>query len=408
MVRASHPVPSTIAARERLVLEVGLALHRAGAPAHRLEDAVGALARRLDLEVRVFSTPTAIYASFGDVPEGRTVLLRAEPGGLDLGRLADVDALVGDVVGGRVAAPEGVARLQRLAESPRRYGPLATLPAFGLTGAAAVAIMGGSAADVLAVAVVGTLVGATLEGSIRSARLRPLSELLGAVVASVAAGLFTRLLLPVDTGLVVLGSLIVLLPGLSLTTAITELASRHLVSGNARVAGAMITFASLALGAVGATVLLSAWPVPVVAGAPLAAWIAPATLPVAALSFVVLLQARIEDYGVVLAASAAAWAGISLASGMLRPPLDAGAAALALALLCNGLARLRDQPAVVPLIPGLFLLVPGSVGLRGLVHLLDADFMGGMEHAVTALLTAAAIAVGVLVGHAILPPRRAL
>ena len=46
--------------------------------------------------------------------------------------------------------------------------------------------------------------------------------------------------------------------------------------------------------------------------------------------------------------------------------------------------------------------------MRGLTHLLDADMVGGMEHAVSALLTAVALAVGVLVGHAVLPPRRAL
>ena len=45
-----------------------------------------------------------------------------------------------------------------------------------------------------------------------------------------------------------LGGLVVLLPGLTLTTALSELATRHLASGAARLSGAFITFLSIVFG----------------------------------------------------------------------------------------------------------------------------------------------------------------
>ena len=89
-------------------------------------------------------------------------------------------------------------------------------------------------------------------------------------------------------------------------------------------------------------------------------------------------------------------------------PPAAAVGALCVALVSNLLARVTDRPAAVALVPGLFLLVPGSVGFRGLVELLDSNLDSGLHHLVGAVLTAAALAAGVIIAQAMAPPRRAL
>ena len=55
---------------------------------------------------------------------------------------------------------------------------------------------------------------------------------------------------PLTLRSVVLASLIALLPGLELTTAVRELSTQHLVSGVARLGGAIATLIKLAFGTV--------------------------------------------------------------------------------------------------------------------------------------------------------------
>ena len=53
---------------------------------------------------------------------------------------------------------------------------------------------------------------------------------------------------PLSTSMAVLGGMIVLVPGLTVTTALNELATRHLMSGTGRLMGAMMAFLVMGLG----------------------------------------------------------------------------------------------------------------------------------------------------------------
>jgi uncharacterized membrane protein YjjP (DUF1212 family) len=401
--------PAPVAdSRESLIRDVAVALHRSGAPAHRLEGATSALAERLGLEARIFSMPTAVYCSFGPEAAARTVLLRAAPGTLDLGRLAAVDTVVREVIAGRLATSEARARLERALEAPPAHRMAIVVPTMGLTGAVAAILLGGGPAEAAAAGIAGLGVGGLTAVLSRNPRLDPLANLLLAALAALLAGLWTRLVLPADAGLVTVAAIIALVPGLTLTAALTELATRHLVSGTARLADAATSFATLGLGALAGTTLLAAWPAPPPPDLPSPAWLPWALLLPAALCFTVLLQAPLRAFGGILLTSMLGYAAVAGLGPWVPHPLEATAGAFVVALTSNALARWRDTPAAVSLVPGLFLLVPGSVGFRGLTDLLGADLMTGMDHLVGALLTGAALAAGLVVAQVTLPPRRSL
>jgi uncharacterized membrane protein YjjB (DUF3815 family) len=129
---------------------------------------------------------------------------------------------------------------------------------------------------------------------------------------------------------------------------------------------------------------------------------------VAALGFLVLLRGKPSDRWWILFAVALATAGSRLGGWLLGAELGAFVAALGVAGAAHALARLRDRPAALVIVPGILFLVPGSVGFLGMRAMLDADVTAGIETFFRMFLVAMAIAAGVLVATAAVPPRRAL
>ena len=72
----------------------------------------------------------------------------------------------------------------------------------------------------------------------------------------------------------------------------------------------------------------------------------------------------------------------------------------------NVYARTLGRPAAVTLVPALLLLVPGSVGFRGLALLLQRDVVIGVEQAFRMVLMLSALVAGLLVANVLLPETR--
>ena len=101
-----------------------------------------------------------------------------------------------------------------------------------------------------------------------------------------------------------------------------------------------------------------------------------------------------------------AFLGGRLGARLLGPELGAFFAALLVGLASNVYAWISDRPTSVTLVPGVLLLVPGSIGFRGLASLLDRKTLSGVETAFTAVLIAAALTAGILTATVLGPQRR--
>ncbi|WP_223643223.1 threonine/serine exporter ThrE family protein [Corallococcus sp. EGB] len=392
------------------VLRLGHALHRHGTPAHRLEGLMMRVSERLGLEARFFSTPTSIFASFGPPEDLRTSLIRVEPGDMDLERLILLDLLADDVIQGRLTPAEGARRVEDILARPERYGPALQLLCWMLAGASAALLFGGgwkemgvSAVSSLAIGVLDLL---TRKQPTTARVLEPVAAVLSAAFAGIAAHFFG----PLHGEVATLAGLIVLLPGLTLTIAVNEVATRNLISGTSRLTHAALIFLQLgfgaALGSRVATVLPPVPTPPVPAVMP--PGVAVVALVVAGFAIAVLFRARPRDWGWIALAGAAAFMGARLGALLLGPQLGAFAGALLLGMGSNALARLRNRPAVTTVVPGLMLLVPGSVGFRSLASLLERDVVAGVDTAFSMLMVAVALAAGLLSANAIMPSRKVL
>jgi uncharacterized membrane protein YjjP (DUF1212 family) len=390
------------------VLKLGRAMHASGYAAHRLEEVLAATAQRLGLDAQFFSTPTSIFAAFGRDEHQRTYLLRVEPGDVDLGRLAHLDRVLLRVLSGELTATAGAGALDALATAPPRYGGLITALAFGLTSAAAGRFLGGGLVEIAVAAVIGLATGllaAFVRVVPRSARI---FEALAAFTAAVIAAIVSIVVAPHSVFVATLAGLIVLIPGFTLTVAMNELATRHLVSGTARLSGALLIFLTIIFGvAIGNRLVQALLGAPLIVepvGLPL--WTELVALFVAPLGFAILLRAELRDLPWIQLAGWLAFGGARLGGMALGPELGVFVGALTVGVASNLYALALDRPSQIPLVPGVLLLVPGSIGFRSLASLLDRQVISGVETAFTMVLMATALVAGLLVANVVVPRRK--
>ncbi|HSD91116.1 MAG TPA: threonine/serine exporter family protein, partial [Kofleriaceae bacterium] len=170
------------------VLALGRALHRYGTPAHRLEEGLQRVCQRLDLEAEVFTTPTAIIMSFGAPADLKTRLMRVEGGELDMGKLAQVDALADAVIAHELPPDQGVERLDAIIAGRSRFGHGLSTFVHGVTAGALAVFFGGSFHDVALAGAIGLTLGLLAQYIQRSTDQARVFELVGAAFASFAAG----------------------------------------------------------------------------------------------------------------------------------------------------------------------------------------------------------------------------
>ncbi|MBX5481120.1 MAG: threonine/serine exporter family protein [Myxococcaceae bacterium] len=395
---------------EAFLLRLGRALHRRGVPAHRLEEHLEALCRRLGLTASFFSTPTALFAQFDRGSRPDVYLLRVTGASSDLGKLTDLDQVSMQVSHGEITHDEGMARIDRIEAAPPRYGPAITTACYAINSAAASVFFNGGWREVATAGVLGLISGLlSLVGSRSGTGWRafePVAAFCAAVVSTLAALRFG----PVSVHVAVLAGLIALLPGYTLVVAIAELANGHLASGSARITAAFMVFLTLGFGvALGNRCTELFFGVaPTVEPVALPLWVQALALGCASATFGVVFRARREDLPYILIVSVLGFCGARVGSAFLGPELGVFLGALVVTLCSNLYARVLNRPTVVPLFPGIMLLVPGSIGFRSLSSLMAHDVVSGVQTAFTMVLVAVALVAGLLLANAILPAKRAL
>ncbi|MEO5822791.1 MAG: threonine/serine exporter family protein [Vicinamibacteraceae bacterium] len=403
-VAAERPV--TPAAEDQAidyVLRLGRALHAYGYASPALERALVTASLRLGLVGHFFSTPTSIFVAFGTGSAQRTFLTRVEPGGISLGKLADIDGSARAVGEGTLSPAEALARIEAVERAPAPFGPALETLASGVASGAACRLLGGGAEDIVVAGGLGILIGLLGLLAGRLPVQRGLVELVSAALVSAIAYLAATAGFGATPSLSILAGLIIVIPGFSLTIAMAELAARHLVSGTARLAGAFTVFLAITFGvAVGRQIVAAAVGLPPLEPAvALPLWTLWAAILITPVAVTVLLQGPVRDLPWIILASLAGYFGGRAGTALLGPALGACLGALSVGLAAHAYERWRRRPALVALVPGVLLLVPGSSGFRSLGLLLDQQVVVGIDAAFVTLLTAASLVAGLLLAEMI-------
>ena len=387
----------------RLLARLGRALHEAGTSAPELESALARIAVRLGVVAQSFSTPTSLFITVESAGDERTHLERVTPGNIDLGRLAELETMIESVARGELAPDRALAAIEALRKAPRHYPRGLTGLCWGLASASAAVFLGGSIPEVVVAGAIGLVNGALSWLAERRPSAARLFEPTAAAFAAFAATAAAHFAPPTSVYIATVAGLIVLLPGYTLTTALAELAGRHLSSGTARFAGALVTFLMIGLGvAVGGRIAEALWGgvegvIPL--GPP--TWLQLLALVASPLALTVLLKAPRSELPWIVAVGAIGYFGGRLGVEAFEPAVGMFFGALSVGLASAAYARLRRKPASITLVPGTLMLVPGSIGYRSLTALLAAEVVPGIETAFRMLLVAASLVAGLLLASAL-------
>jgi len=415
---SSEPA-STFRQRCTFIIDMARRLHACGTSTPRLEGAVRVLSRRLGVHTEIWCNPTGIILSFSNPAklDGAEItrVLRLSPGDINLRAMAMVDDIAEQVMAGRIDVATGLQALKVLDEPPSRGRLLATVLSFGLASGSVAALLRTSVADVLAATLIGLLIGGIAVAATARPRLAEAQEAIAALLATLLASAIAVFLVPLSLQTVTIAALIVLMPGLMLTTAVAELSSGNWASGTARFAGASVVLLKLTFGTVAATQLVHAlgWQPTTMAMQALPVWAEWAGLLVGSAAFAVLFGAARRDFLVVMAG---AWIGYGLTKlggevlNLSSEHFAGGVffAGLGVAALANAFGRIFKRPGALLRVSGIILLVPGSVGFRSLNFVMERDVVLGLDTAVAVLSALIALVAGLLFGNLLVPPRRYL
>ena len=407
---------ASYSARIDFMVELALRLHRYGTTADRLEGALSAVAARLGIGCEPWSNPTGLILTFSDPGRATglrdtTRVIRLSPGEVDLHRLTETDRIAEQVLDGSLEPIEAKAQMLALDAPATPVMRRAEVVAFGLAAASVAGLLRLPWLDIGVAGATGLLIGLLAQLSETRPRVRLGFEALAGMIAGTIAILVASTIGPLNQNTVIIAALIVLLPGLALTNAVSELTSQQLVSGTARFAGALTTVLKLGVGVLVARYALDlAGLSPVVRAArPQPAWLEWIALATASFAFAVLFRASVRDYLRVIAAAACGYLISRFVGEAAGSPAGVFVAALAMTAIGNAYARWWHRPGAIIRVPGIIMLVPGSTSLRGLLSLMQTQDVGAGQAAMLAVINAlAALVAGLLFGNLLLPPRRNL
>lgn len=417
-VHAIAPAHTDAGYVERIAFVVELAerLQAYGTTVQRLEGAIESVARRLGLECEPWVNPTGMILAFNDPsrPAGMsdtTRVVRLGTGDTDLYRLCEADRIAEEVMAGTLQIPAGRAALRALLQGVGRRAQVVQVLGFGLASAAVAGLLRLPWLDVGTAGVIGLLIGLLELAAQSRPRLSEAFEAIAGLVAGTVAILVASLIGPLNLNTVIIASVIVLLPGMTLTNAMNELTSRHLVAGTARFAGAMTTVLKLTIGtaiALNLAQLLGLEPL-VRASRPQPEWVVWCALALCCYAFAALFRAHRRDYPLVMLAAATGYLISRFGGEALGAPAGVFLAAFTMTAAGNVYARWFNRPGALVRLPGIIMLVPGSITLRGVISLVQAQDIGaGQEPAMAALNTLMALLAGLMFGNLLLTARRNL
>jgi len=232
-------------------------------------------------------------------------------------------------------------------------------------------------------------------------------ELVAAAAAAFVAGSADEILGAYGGWIPLAAGLIVLLPGIALVDALEELANGQLTAGASRLAGVGAAFLTLTFGAITGYAGAEVWPtIRDVEPTHLPEWFVLPALLAVAVGSTLRFRARTRDGWIILGASALALVGSRFGTAYVGHLAGPFLAAALLGMAGNLYARFSHRAAELIVVPGIALLVPGSVGYRSLECLLSQDTTDiGVANAFDMFLIGIALVAGLLVSNSLVSER---
>ena len=392
------------------IILLARSLQSSGAAAHHLERALSNAGKRLGLGNQYLAFPTGLIGSFHIGDDHRSIVIRFKPGNIDLSKLSRIDEMADSVLGGQYSLKEGMSRIEAINNQADDYPIVLQILAYAVASGGFVAALKGSPADLIASSALGICIGALDVFGRRLALFDQLFAGVGTCLATVVALLLGRSIPSLAPDLVILASIVVLLPGLTLIIAFVELSTHNLIAGTARLAGATGDLLKLVFTiAITKKLMTDSTGLSMPDGShALPVWTESLGVVGLAVGFLILFRVRPKHTLSAFTVSVLAYAVAKFGATRLGTELSFFATGAFVAVVSNLLARILLRPGLITLLPGIILIVPGSINYRGMTSMFQNNVMDTVQTSFSVVIIAISLVAGLFFGNAILPPRRSL
>lgn len=285
--------------------------------------------------------------------------------------------LVADAMRGRVLPAEGQLRLDEILALAPPYRAWVTVLGYGLQSTGLALVLEPTPLNILVAGVLGVMVGVFWTAG---RRVPLLAQMVPAVSAFAVAAICiagAQWLGRDHVGLrALIPPLAMFLPGAAITLSVIELTARDVISGSSRLVAGIMQLAQLAFGILVATQMLGNESTPLSAVpinnvGPWAPWLGVAVYGLGVMFFLAPPRSFLPW---LLLITYLSFAAQYLGDLLLDSYASGFCGGLVLVLGALAIARRRHAPPAMTLIlPGFWLLVPGSMGLIGFAELFGAD-----------------------------------
>lgn len=395
----------------KFVMLIGASLHKYGSSSDRIEKALLLLSEKLKLDSQFFSTPTSLLACFKiDDEREFTRLRRLDVGKVNLKKLLLVDQVVDKIIDDSLSVENAMKSIYSiLNESPLYKGLIVDL-AYAIVSFNICVFIGGTFWDAGFAGICGFLVGVLTE-NIKVERLNSIIEgVLAFLVAFTSLVASHYLPIVIHPEVTTIAALIILIPGLMLTTSISELASNNLTSGTARLLGAIMILLKITFGVYLAQLLARSFNLDATVFLPVqhSIFYSALLMTLTAVGFVISYQARFKEYYWICAGCVLTFLCSKYTSLYLGFAMSAFISGAFIAAFSNFFSRISKKPSLITLLPGITLLVPGSIGYSGIESMINQQTVEGIDTILKTFLIAVALVSGTFFGSILVKPRRSL
>jgi len=220
-----------------------------GGETYRVEETISRICRSYGIEVAEgFVTPTGIMASASPTPaDVRSVIKRVKHRTVNLDKIARVNELARRNVLNPIPVEDFHRQLQAI-DSSKAYPQRVVIGATALAAAAFTLMFGGTVSDALAALISGYVIKQLTIVALRLGINDFFVNVTGGAVLTLLGLLAVLCGLGDNASLIIIGSMMLLVPGLAITNAIRDTLAGDLVAGVTRGAEAFLIAVSLAAG----------------------------------------------------------------------------------------------------------------------------------------------------------------
>lgn len=232
-----------------LALDAGEIMLQSGAETYRVQDT---MKRMLSVtgrdKIEALALSTMLIVTLPREEKGPLSMARGiEDRSVNFEKICAVNALSRNFVSGRITLEEAIAQIENIHKTPT-FKPLTRMLGYGLTSGGFSLVYSQSLPDGIVAFFVGVLLGVLLYSVNKRKAPYFLGTFLGGLLTATCACLFQAALPSLHIDNIIIGGIMPLLPGLTMTKAIRDLLEGNFISGNSKMMEALLIAAAIAGG----------------------------------------------------------------------------------------------------------------------------------------------------------------